>query len=460
MGFHPPVGGPKTILKASRSIFTDLNKHAVKVSPEREYLLDDRSLLAVCTRSVVTSGIGGGSFEKSKTWPGRIPLAIIDWNQPNRSKFGDGFFVSTIQSLHQLVSEVVNTNQPRPTEYERLEAWLDSITARFELSKSNIWKLDTIKDRLREVQQNDLPFALTTTEVEEAAQGFRESIGQIIVQCLLGMTPYSALFSAYSENGFLGGQKEFWLGQAADGRSAYVTQFGENPKADADRLSQSVKKKYRLAYQVVFQRGFILAAREIDSFRNELADLWQIENSRQKVLEQWIKIFNERIESLLDNSDFWWGTAVLFDGSINYNQVSKKAIVGAIVLATIDFPDMGVSIEKVQLSKRSITNLLSSNRGPILELIESDRFTCDAPTEHQTLMAKRWVTALASLEPGVKAHDPLVKLMKAATRMYRDGIKRHIGQLADANNVTLDDDGVEKLLRSFGARRMAFWATD
>ena len=132
-GFTAPTGAPSEIIKASRAIFTDINKYAVKVTPEREYLLDDRSLVPVCMRSIITRGIGGQSYDKSLEYPSRIPLSVVDWTRPGQSKFSDSYYVTTIQALYQLTIEVLGFREPSATRYDALAGWIETLTARLDL---------------------------------------------------------------------------------------------------------------------------------------------------------------------------------------------------------------------------------------------------------------------------------------------------------------------------------------
>ena len=455
-GFMAPTGAPGEIIKASRAIFTDINKYAVKVTPEREYLLDDRSLVPVCMRSIITRGIGGQSYSRSTKYPAKIPLAAVDWTRSGQSKFSDSYYVTTIQALYQLTVEVLGFREPSATNYNALTGWIETLAARLDLAVNDKWRVPELLARVTDAENQDQSFTLTSDEVDAAASGFENTVGQIITTTILKAEPYRRLLDAYHRNGLLGGQQELWLGQNDDGREAYRIQFVDDPQATAEGLASTVKSQYRLAYQVVFQRGFVVAAREVDAQREQLAAAWRLEDSsRQRVLNRWIDEFNAVIPATLKSDDFWIGAAIDLDRSINYNQMSKNAIMGLTILSTTMDVDLGN--EETGITKSDLRAMLRSSRGPYA-LLASDSYLLPEPTDIQLEAAKRWVQALATIGPG-RPTSPILGLVRTAARTYRQGIRRYIGQLATANGRILLEEEEDQLVWAHGARRLAAIAT-
>lgn len=456
-GFTAPTGGPSEIIRASRAIFTDINKHAVKVTPEREYLLDDRSLIAVAMRSILTSRIGGDSNVLSQQPPARIPLAVVDWNRPGQSKFSDSFYVSTVQALHQLTAEVLNIRQPDASDYDQLAGWLDKVTARLELTPADGWEFAALRERLTDSEDQSEPFILSIDEVANAAAAFGRTVGQVITSTILRATPYRELLDAYRESGLLGGREELWLGQNEDGRRTYEAQFNEDPRSTAEVAASHVKGRYRLAYQVVFQRGFVVAAREVDAHRSPLAEAWGLEsNSHDTVLERWIQSFNAVIAGTLSDDALWTGTAIGLDGSIDYKQTSKNAIMGLTLLGTMR--DITLEGEdEVDLSRNDIRRILTSKRGAQSPLV-ADPYRRDSVSDVAQQAVRRWAYLLGLLTPGRPSgpSGPSVRvLLRSAASVYRAGIRRYVDDLASVSGQELTAKARDDLVLVHGGRRLA-----
>lgn len=451
VGFRPVHGGPQGIVKASRAIFTDINKYAVKVSPEREYLLDDLSITAVAMRAVMTQGIGGTKAESMDATPARIPLAIVDWIRPNQTKFDDGPYITSIQALHQLVAEVVQSPAPSGTAYDSLDAWVDRINSRMEVS-GPAWNKGAIRQRLEAARETELPFSLTGDEVRAAADSFASGLGQVIVLVLLRATPYRQLIDAYLAAGLLGTRKELWLGQNSHARGVYEIQFNEHPAVDMEAAATATKSAYSLAYLVVFQRGFVVAGNEVAQIWTQLADEWELDDAdRTRVVERWLAEFNTAVASTLGDHAFWAGTAVEPSGNINYAQVSKKAVMGLTLLLSIP----GSATHDVRDQDGDAKLLQGDDADSDLELLAADPLRIRSPTPEQLLYVAVWRELLASIAPGPAAGGELGKLRRTAARAYREGLRRHIEQIALVRGRTLTEVQRDRLVLAHGARRLA-----
>jgi hypothetical protein len=88
------------IRRIAREIFTDLNKNAKKVDDAREIILDDKSVLALCARELVT-------IETCQDSNDRLPLSLVRWQEPN-PRFDQGYFINSLVQLQQLVASVLD----------------------------------------------------------------------------------------------------------------------------------------------------------------------------------------------------------------------------------------------------------------------------------------------------------------------------------------------------------------
>lgn len=452
-GFRPAAGGPEGIVKASRAIFTDLNKHALKVSSEREYLLDDSSLSAVSMRAILSSGIGGSDLRESAFVPARIPLAIVDWVRPRQVKFDDDLYVTSISALHQLVVEVIHAPMPPATAYDPMSEWIDRISARLEVDNQEEWDGREIRRRLGVAREEELPFGLTDKEIKAAADAFAANLGQVIVSVILKARPYRALIDKYLAGGLLGGRDELWLGQNSDARSIFVSQFASDPGPGASQAASEVKSQYHLAYLVVFQRAFVVALKELAQSRADVAAAWQIEADLRTVLDRWIRVFNETVAPHLNNDNFWLGTAVT-PADINFGQIAKKAVMGLALLLTLPLP----AGSNVNMDPGDVDLLNGVDDGTELDLLSGDRLITAEPAQVSLLAVAQWRQTLASIAPGPAMGGDLGRLYRSAARAYREGIRRHIEQVASVNGRELTDAQRDRLVLAFGARRLAYAA--
>lgn len=452
-GFSPSVGGQQGIVKASRAIFTDINKYAVKVSSDREYLLDDLSLNAVSMRRLITSGIGGTTRTELEASPSRVPLAVVDWSS-GQSKFEDGLYITTLQALHQLVGEVLGPVRPPSLAYPELREWLDRLESRIDLASETAWPQEAIRDRLRRSEEEELPFNLLTSEVDIAARRFAVTgPGQVVTRTLTELAPYRALLERYLDSGLLGTEKELWLGQTGNARAAAKIQFNIDPEGEARTIATEVKAAYRLAYQVVFQRAFVLAASEIFGVADELKAGWGLaeDTGNLGVLSSWIPNFNDAMAPRLNDDVFWSGTAITPDGRIDYGQRGKKAVWGLVVLGTV--PATAHEVERWQ-SERSDRHRLTTNRytGVVQNLL-SDRLLLSEPSPNQVRRVSEWRSLLDGRSR--TSDGDVARLRRQAALAYRAGLRRYVELSAAANALEITNEQRDDLVLTLGARRLA-----
>jgi hypothetical protein len=307
--------------------------------------------------------------------------------------------------------------------------------------------------RLEKSEAQDVQFVLESGDLDAAADGFGASIGQVLTSAILKLKPYAKLLDRYREVGLLGGQQELWLGQSEAGRRAYRVQFPDDPGPSAAAIAEDVKNEYKFAYQVVFQRGFVLAAREIDAFGSHLAEAWGLPDVlRQTVLSEWIKRFNATIPSWLENESLWIGAAINVDRTIDFGQTSKNAIMGLTILLTTK--DIEID-DAPGLNTRALRTILGVRGSRRYWLLDSDPLILDsALSDSHLAAAARWEAALSTINPG-PAGPPVRGLIRAAAKAYREGIRRYVKQLAVANGIELDEDERDQLVVALGARRLA-----
>ncbi|MEQ6900777.1 DNA sulfur modification protein DndB [Nocardioides sp. YIM 152588] len=485
LGFRAPGGAPKSIIATSRSIFTDINKNAKRVGSERQYLLDDVSFSAVAMRRVLTDGIGGSFSSAAHSNPSRIPLASIDWTRSERSRFDDLEWpaISTVRALHQLVVQSME-KVPGEQDWNRWRTWINWVDD--ELAPSAPWIRRNLIERLSGAEDREDAFVLTSDEFEAAVAAFPDTRGQIVALPLTRLAPYAQMISDLEEDGLLGAQDELWLGQDDRGRQAYISRYGNDNLAErAASVAREVKSSYRLAYQVVFQRGFVIAAREIYDARVGLAEHWGLgDPSGADVLLHWIELFNERVAPLLNDEDFWRGTAIAADGSLDYVQIPMHGVAGLVLLLTVhewtsvyERPDdprepgeeargferylrrqpdadpfAGTEVHETDGDgdDDGFDAYPDSDRG--LRLLDDDPYR--SPDDDLGVLAAAAWGDLLNIRRG-PAPGIVPALLRLATRWYRDSLRRYAGAVHQAAAGTdPDSDTVAEMVLALGARRL------
>jgi hypothetical protein len=453
-GFKGVGEEPGNVVKASRSIFTDINKYAVKVSAEREYLLDDLSLKAVSMRRLITNSIGNTTQDVVAAAT-RVPLAVVDWASSRQVKFEDGPFVSSVQAMHTLVAGLLGNDisaEPDPTNHADMVTWVETIYARLAID-DNAWDQSAILGRIQRAEDESMPFRLSSNEVQAAARAFADGVGQVCVQLLMRATPYKILIDRYLADGFLGGDAEYWLGQGENAREGWVTQFGRDPAADARLLYEEVKGDYVFAYLVVFQRAFVLSGRDLYNLPTEVLAEWGVEDdaSQDVLIQTWLQRFNEVVAPLLsrDCEDFWLGTAVKADRRVDYGARGLNSTSGLTKLLLLP------PSEPKPVDGEDLKLLAGEENDDVLALLDNDPYRIATPTAGQLAWVGIWRASLDSIARGRAAGGDFGQLRRTAVRQYRDGLRSHITQVASAASRPLTDEQRDRLVLAFGARRLA-----
>ena len=320
-GYSPsdPIG--TSVLRTMRSIFVDLNKHAVPVTKTRNILLDDRDLGAVAMRVVLSD------ISQTDT-PQRLPLALVDWYSES-AKFDTGPHLTTVLVLYELVRIALQLPIYKEDDYEQVDRFLSTLASRLKLESRGD---GSYHRRLREwrlrCEDQEVPFGLREDDIVECASAFRDVLGPLVVYPLLLISPYRELCERYQAEGFLDGKFEQWLALDRNGKSAFVSQAEFDPRDNALTIWNEVKSG-NYAYQVVFQKAFITSLVEIDNVRELLPEDWGLSNpTRIDFITAWIDRFNDRIGHELETSFCWEGAGIRPDGTIAWTEASQRAIAG------------------------------------------------------------------------------------------------------------------------------------
>lgn len=337
-GFESDAANSASVLTVCRSLFIDLNKHAAPVKDARTYLLDDRDLTAVSMRRLMSDAVGGETKPVAQrvSETGRLPLALIDWSS-EEARFDTGPYITSTLALYSLCQMALAYTPPPPTDYSAQRDYVAGLVARLELDGSETFDEARLLRDIDRAEERGLPFGFGHEAVAAAAEGFRASLGRYIVRPLTELRPYAELISGFESADLLSGSHEQWLGLDRAGRNAYVEEVGVDPSDAAAEVYSVVKPAYRLAFQVVFQKGFIQALSDMDRYRGPVGGLWVNDEliTADVFISQWLDRFNRWLAPRLADDDTWAGAGITATGSISWTQASQRAIAGFVVYALV-----------------------------------------------------------------------------------------------------------------------------
>jgi DGQHR domain-containing protein len=213
--FDKQVGFRSTALsspvEAMRSVFIDLNKHAVPVSAARNLLLDDASAHAACVRSLMSkqlalspekNGAGNNKIETKQRELGEfdrtIPLALVDWHGENKSKIDEGPYITSVLALNWWTGRLLKANGTKK--------YLWKLPGRFDPDAEHPYRaftelakqvgmtgatLKRIDDCKAAIPLRSFHF--TDDEIKDIGNAFGKRWGGAVVTLLCTLAPYRAV---------------------------------------------------------------------------------------------------------------------------------------------------------------------------------------------------------------------------------------------------------------------------
>ncbi|MDA7924652.1 DNA sulfur modification protein DndB [Mariniblastus sp.] len=318
------TGHNESLLGAVRKIFIDLNRQAKTVSETRNILLDDRDVSAVAVRSLLEKRVKPGvdSIE-SRLEKGRMPLSLVDWYSDG-IKFDRGLHITSILCLYKIIKEFLKIPKIDSFDYQNS----GKLVARFlQLDES----LD-FSEAIAAADRKKLPVFLGHHEVHQFKEWFEKSWGPAIVEVLTSIKPYREFTQHLVTSEFLDGKYEPWLAMDRVGKDVFKKTVEFPEKIDLLQADVSKRKEDDLAFQVVFQKGLMMAFTEMAS---EFLAVPNMKRSLQSYAQEWASMYNERIYDRTKNHEFWVASMVRADGSINATKGAEKAVAAVIIFVLL-----------------------------------------------------------------------------------------------------------------------------
>ncbi len=286
-----------------RRLFIDLNKHAKTVSRARQILLDDRDPHSRCVRGFIADKLAGDLDQMAPESEPRLPLSLVDWHS-EQAKFSEGPYITTVLGMDWIVALVLGDKPVKDfTNYDKVKSQLEVLSSRLHVD------LATALERLADDELAQIPFAYGDPELEAIEAGFRAVWNRPLLTILTEFAPYRAFLKKRSNDGTLALQWQMWfkLKEASQKGGVHAEQelsafqqqlkFDEPPSNYKTFVKQLVAlnemKADDLAFNVAFQRAYVLAFMEFAKFKDaDLADF-----------EQWANDGVVDLEDLQDDVD-------------------------------------------------------------------------------------------------------------------------------------------------------------
>lgn len=283
-------------LHLMRSIFIDLNKHAVPVSRARNLLLDDNDPAALFLRTLFgpqleykpqgTKKRNGFKVGENGEFDCCLPLNLVDWHGEFKSKVETGPYVTSVLALDKVVDWLLASKHPKhgridvagisPDEddyYEQIKKMLSPWTKSWE---------GLIRAHWEECAEHEAPLILGRDELQMLSREFNELWGRPIVRLLTTAGPYRELAQKRIQSDTLTPQFGQWF-QAHDAFQQHENRAApvrDHYKHCLDKIENSFREKGAGAELAKFKK----IAKEIDDKIKEDSIFFLLVGQRALVL--------------------------------------------------------------------------------------------------------------------------------------------------------------------------------
>lgn len=274
---HPDAGyeniqdhGGRSIRAISRELFTDLNKNARTVDRARELILDDRSINALCVRTLLTESTSEDATD-------RLPLSLVRW-QDDLNRFDTSYYLNSIVHLELVVDDLLNLKPPKdPMDKRGVEEFIKSINEALGKDGREIEydgrSLSAYynEDYCDEDGNPQTPFVrLPQQYLESAVSGFHQNFQPWIVKILMEFKPYKELLEFARDKNLIEGDFGKYFAQTSKHRNAIKEQKTTEdidwyhreismPIGEIDKL-----KENQWAFKAIFQKAILRLGKKIE----------------------------------------------------------------------------------------------------------------------------------------------------------------------------------------------------
>lgn len=342
-GFSLPVTpkGVSPISVTLRQIFIDLNKHAKRIPPAREILLDDHDVHRVCLRRL----LGDRLDDKKST--ARIPLGAVDWLS-EKNKIDGGPFLTTVLLLELAVIEALGRREVYGDFVGDSDSEVDGIDD--ELKRCGDWlkvrfspSAKQLEDLLKNAQgclEQGVRVVWNPEHLKVLADLFERKWGPPLVRLFREVTAYSTIWE-YGEKEKLHGPEfvtlyKLWKVEGGSRALEKARELEDELRrlkpgwTREKRFVEPLKKIEELKegkwpFMVVFQRAMVRSFVQLRSQREAFFSSGK--GTDEAYVDLWIKAANVLLESPLgqveaklkgDGALFWEGIGLKAGGGVDF----------------------------------------------------------------------------------------------------------------------------------------------
>lgn len=237
--------GIKTI---AREIFTDLNKNAKTVDKATEIILDDRSLISLCVRELVTE-------ETCQEQPNRLPLSLVRWREAN-NRFDRDYYLNSLVHLNLVVDSILDLPVPKSgMAVSEVKTFISDVGKKLgnpetgQLTDDDgITLLEYYKDNYLDREDETQAVAPLTgvpnNFMAAAVRGFRQRYVPWMSRLFMELRPYQQLLDYARENNLINGLFSQYLAQPKSHQSSLKAVLAGTlgPSWEIDQIKRHVKE--------------------------------------------------------------------------------------------------------------------------------------------------------------------------------------------------------------------------
>jgi hypothetical protein len=269
-------GNAKSIRLVARELFTDLNKNAKPVDRARELILDDRSVVARCVRTLVTD-------ETARDATDRLPLSLVRW-QDAINRFDSSYYINSLIHLDLLVKDALLGFEEisDPMDAEEVVRFLETAgkalgdntkTLRDASGRSAV---DVYKSEYLDSEGGPLiPYwGLTGGFLDAATRGFEKNFRPWLIKILTTPAPYARVLEYARKNNLIEGAFGKYYAQTKAHRAVLQTLEQKRNEywyrdeisiheAAIEALKGGKGEEANWAFKAIFQKALVRLAKVV-----------------------------------------------------------------------------------------------------------------------------------------------------------------------------------------------------
>jgi DGQHR domain-containing protein len=279
LGYQAPESTGGSIVKLLRSIFIDLNKHAVPVKRARLILLDDKDPHSLIVRRLIENKLSNVSYPVLLK-EHRLPLGCIDWHG-EEIKLDQGPYITTVLMLNRILELILGAKGVKDwTEKGKIKSQFEAFK-RFGYEPSDECNAE-LQAFIGSEEEWQTPFSYSDEELKSISESVGAEMAEVVATVLTQLKPYDEIIEIRHHNNMLLADFSSWYERyvvkdrtSEDNRDYLKTVDHIRSRKPAPNIKEweeilenrlRVKKDSSLFFKVVFQAAIFHA----------IAELWNV----------------------------------------------------------------------------------------------------------------------------------------------------------------------------------------